>query len=105
MADSKLVIPYKKIDAFCQRWHINRLELFGSVSRGVGTESSDIDLLVEYDPSYHRTLTDQLQIQTEIESIFLCPVDMITKNSIVNSPNKYKREGILGAAIDIYVKG
>ena len=36
------------IKTFCRRNHIRRLSIFGSVIKGEVTESSDIDLLVEF---------------------------------------------------------
>lgn len=105
MKKTSLTIPDKKISQFCKRWHVIRLELFGSAAQGNFTNVSDIDLLVEFDKSFHRTLSDQIQMQAEIEDIFNRPVDLIVKKTIQNSPNPYKRASILNAAKELYVKG
>jgi predicted nucleotidyltransferase len=105
MQNDPLSPPERELTSFCQRWKINRLELFGSTVRGNFTPSSDIDLLVEFDASYQRTLTDQIQMHAEIEALFQRPVDLIVKNTIQNSPNPYKRESILSQTVAIYVKG
>jgi predicted nucleotidyltransferase len=40
-----------EIAELCRRFHIRRLDVFGSAARGDDfTEESDVDLLVEYEP-------------------------------------------------------
>ena len=95
-------IPDEQIADFCHRWKIVRLEIFGSAIRDDFSPTSDIDLLVEYQPGFHRTVTDMEQIQVEIEALFSRPVDLITRSSIEHSPNPYKRKNILGQAQVIY---
>lgn len=91
----QVAIPYQQIEEFCHRWNIIRLELFGSAIRNDFSNESDIDLLVEYDPTFHRTLADMEQMQQEIETVFHRPVDLVVRQAIVNSPNPFKRENIL----------
>lgn len=45
-----IVIPQDQIAAFCQRHHIRKLSLFGSILRGDFTPNSDVDFLVEFIP-------------------------------------------------------
>ncbi|MCJ7623112.1 MAG: nucleotidyltransferase domain-containing protein [Anaerolineaceae bacterium] len=97
-------LPIEEISEFCHRWHIIRMELFGSVLREDFTTQSDIDILVEYNPEYHRTLADQIQMHEEIENLFGRPVDLINRRSIERSRNYIRREGILGTAKEIYAK-
>ena len=40
------------IKAFCQRHHIRKLSLFGSVTRSDFKAESDVDVLVEFDPAF-----------------------------------------------------
>ncbi|HBL10148.1 MAG TPA: nucleotidyltransferase [Cyanobacteria bacterium UBA11162] len=42
-------IPKEEIEQFCQRHHIRKLSLFGSVLRDDFTPESDIDFLVEFE--------------------------------------------------------
>ena len=46
----KINIPRKQLDEFCQRHHISKLALFGSVLRNDFNTESDIDVLVEFEP-------------------------------------------------------
>jgi uncharacterized protein len=43
-------ISQAKIAEFCQRHHIRRLSLFGSVLRDDFSPTSDVDVLVEFEP-------------------------------------------------------
>lgn len=45
-----IVIPKEELAHFCQRHHIRKLSLFGSVLRDDFTPESDIDFLVEFEP-------------------------------------------------------
>jgi uncharacterized protein len=49
-----LTIPYEAIAAFCQRNHIRKLALFGSVLRDDFRPDSDIDVLMEFEPGHAR---------------------------------------------------
>ncbi|MCY4611691.1 MAG: nucleotidyltransferase family protein [Gammaproteobacteria bacterium] len=49
---ARIHIPREEVTTFCQRNHIRRLALFGSVLRDDFTPSSDIDILVEFEPNH-----------------------------------------------------
>ena len=51
-------IPYDEIRAFCERNHIRRLALFGSVLREDFGPESDVDMLVEFEANHAITLLD-----------------------------------------------
>ncbi len=44
--------PKEEIADFCERQHIRRLSLFGSVLRADFRPESDIDVLVEFEPGH-----------------------------------------------------
>lgn len=45
-------IPVDQISVLCEQWHISKLSLFGSVLRDDFTPTSDIDVLVEFEPGF-----------------------------------------------------
>ena len=47
---ARIQLDKKKISEFCQRHHIRRLALFGSVLRDDFRPDSDVDVLVEFEP-------------------------------------------------------
>ena len=55
----------------CKAW------MFGSFARGEETEQSDIDLLVEYDPSVRLSLLDVVRYQLDLEKLIQRKVDLI----------------------------
>jgi predicted nucleotidyltransferase len=86
-----------KICEICERHHIRRLSLFGSVLRDDFSPQSDIDVLAEFDPGKtpgFRWIT----IQDELAEIFGRPVDLNTPNSL----SKYFRDRVLASARVIY---
>ncbi len=51
-ARSRLGVSEEAIEEFCQRHHIRKLALFGSVLRDDFGPDSDIDVLVEFEPDH-----------------------------------------------------
>jgi predicted nucleotidyltransferase len=43
-----ILIPQAALEALCQRYHVRRLTLFGSVLREDFGLASDVDMLVEF---------------------------------------------------------
>ena len=52
MPRANLQIPRDAIADFCRRHHIRKLALFGSAVRDDFRPGSDVDVLVEFDPSH-----------------------------------------------------
>ena len=51
-AQPAIFVPKEKVAAFCQKNHIERLGLFGSVTRADFNVDSDVDVLVEFEPDH-----------------------------------------------------
>jgi hypothetical protein len=56
------------------------LKLFGSTARGQAIESSDFDFVVELEPG--RTLLDLGGLQSDLERLLGCAVDVVTANGL-----------------------
>lgn len=87
-----------KIAALCRKHHIRRLALFGSALRGDFSESSDLDILVEFDPDHVLGLRF-FDIEQELSEMFGRKVDLNTPGFL--SP--YFRDVVLAEAQDLYV--
>ena len=61
MRISKLLKP--RSSAFCRRWRIAELELFGSVLRDDFSPNSDVDVLVRFDSEARPSLLDMARMQ------------------------------------------
>jgi predicted nucleotidyltransferase len=56
--------------------------LFGSVARGDNRPDSDIDILVEFDPTAHVTVFDYIGVKDFIAALFEEPVDVIDREAL-----------------------
>jgi predicted nucleotidyltransferase len=71
-------IPTTEIDDFCRRHGIARLSLFGSVLREDFSPSSDIDVLVEFQPGRAPGFIGFAGLQLELSKILGRTVDLRT---------------------------
>ena len=102
---SGVKIDKSELEAFCLRWQIIELSLFGSVLREDFTKQSDIDILVQFAPTASWTLIDLAEMKESLEVIIgNRTVDLVTKRSIENSRNPYRKKEILTSAKVIYGK-
>ncbi len=97
-------LPHQAIPAFCDRWQITELALFGSVLRDDFHPDSDIDMLVSFAPTANWGLLEHAQMQQELEALLGREVDLISKRAIDRSSNWIRRQEILSTAQTIYVK-
>jgi uncharacterized protein len=74
------------IAQLCRRYHVLRLDVFGSAARETDfSESSDIDLLVDYDPSYAPpALDDFFALRDELSDLFGRKVDLTMASAVRN---------------------
>lgn len=96
-------IDSSALHAFCERWHIQELDLFGSALRDDFGPESDLDFLAAYAPGVKITLIDEAQMQAELEALCGRRVDLISRRAIEQSPNWIRRKAILESAEPVYV--
>jgi hypothetical protein len=87
---------------FCEKYHIRRLDVFGSVAREQAVLGSDVDLLVTFDEATPVSTADLLEMAGEAEELAGAPVDFVLRSSLEKSPNTYARENILRSAVNVY---
>ncbi|HEY9907619.1 MAG TPA: nucleotidyltransferase family protein [Thermosynechococcaceae cyanobacterium] len=95
-------LPQSEIAAFCARWQIAELSLFGSALRDDFRPDSDIDLLVAFAPEADWSLLDRVRMQQELEQVLGRDVDLVSKRAIEQSSNWIRRQEILSSAQLIY---
>ena len=94
-----------KIAAFCKRWQVTELALFGSVLRDDFSPESDIDVLVRFTPEAGYSLMDFVGMQDELSGMLGRQVDLVILKewkAVENSRNYIRREDVLGSAETIY---
>ena len=99
---SKLAISQNEIEAFCLRWGIREMALFGSVLRADFNPESDIDVLVAFQPGTKVKFADLLRMEQELSAILGRKVDLGTRRSVEQDPNYLRRREILNSAQVIY---
>jgi predicted nucleotidyltransferase len=104
MVAVQMLIPRKKIAAFCKRWRVEELALFGSAVRDDFSPQSDIDLLVSFAPQSDWSLFDHLKMKLELKQLFGREVDLITHRALEQSRNELLRSEILNSARVLYSK-
>ena len=97
----RIEIPIDRIAEFCQRNHIRRLALFGSVLRDDFAPESDVDVLVEFNPGT-RVGFAFITVQDELSNILGRRVDMSTFEGVERSRNWLLRSEILDSAEVVY---
>jgi predicted nucleotidyltransferase/uncharacterized protein with HEPN domain len=88
-------LPRAEVDAFCRKWKIERLELFGSAARGELRPDSDIDFLVTWDDDAHWSLFDHAAMEHELGDLLGRKVDLVDRENLEKSSNHAIRDNIL----------
>ena len=102
MSTPHIDIPLDTISAFCKRWHVKELALFGSVLRDDFGPESDVDVLVRFEPQAPHTLLDMARMQADLDRILGQEVDLIERTAVEQSRNYIRRTSILRSAETIY---
>lgn len=95
-------ISQEALAAFCRRWKIVKLELFGSVLREDFRPDSDIDVLVTFAPDAEWTLLDLVEMRDEFAELVGREVDLVERHAVERSQNYIRRKSILNSAQVIY---
>ena len=92
-------IDKDKLRDFCRKWKVTEFALFGSAVRPEEfREDSDVDVLVTFTADAHWTLLHIVTMKEELEAIFGREVDILTRRSVEESRNPFRRESILESA-------
>jgi uncharacterized protein len=98
-ADILAGMPIQQIEAFCQKYAVEELSLFGSVLREDFGPESDIDVMLKFKQGHGFTFENTPDIQDELESIFGRPVDVIEKGRI---RNPFRQHAIMSSYRVVY---
>jgi uncharacterized protein len=72
------LVPADALAAFCTKHRIRSLRLFGSFARGDARPTSDVDLLVEFEPGMDPDLFELGGLQQDLSDLFRREVDLKT---------------------------
>ena len=58
-------------------FHVKKIGLFGSMARGEGKDSSDLDFLVEFEEGFE-TFDNYIELKFFLEDMFQRKIDLVT---------------------------
>ena len=90
------------IKAFCDRWQVEELALFGSVLRNDFGPDSDIDVLVRFRTERTPGLFGIAGMERELAGLLARRVDLVNRAAIDGSRNYIRRRAILESARVVY---
>ena len=97
---SRVPLDLERIAAFCRKWGIREMALFGSVLRDdFDPDRSDVDVLFRFLPGVRAGVEADLDMREEIETIFGRKVDLVEARLVANP---FRRSSIFSAARTIY---
>ena len=82
--DASLNIPTQVVEAFCKRWGVRELAIFGSAARGELGPESDVDVMLDFHSGFGFTFENTPDIIDELRTMFGRPVDVLERNRIRN---------------------
>src|ERR1700738_2319440 len=68
-----------RLQRFCEKHRIQRLDVFGSAARGEAGPGSDVDLLVTLNESSPVSVAELLEMAGEAEEVVGRPVDFVLR--------------------------
>ena len=96
-----LNIDRNRLDEICRRYHVAKLELFGSWAKGTAKSDSDFDLLV----SFEKDRTPGwafVSLAEELESCLGREVDLLVKEDVSRDRNSIRKTAILSHTELVY---
>ena len=88
----QLTLDETRIAAFCRKWRVKELSVFGSALRKDFGSDSDVDVLVELQPGHGLVMYDWLNMIEELRVIFGREVDLVAKGGL---KNPFRRHHVL----------
>ena len=102
MKQQNVEIRKEEIADFCRRHHISRLSLFGSVLRDDFRPTSDVDVLVEFEPDRVPGLFGLARMERELSALLgNRKVDLRTPQDL----SRYFRDEVMATAEVQYAQG
>ena len=102
MLQERLGIDEATLTAFCRKWRVAELAMFGSVLREEFREGSDVDALVTFEAGPRWSLWDTIEMQQELRGLLGREVDLVERVVVERSRNYIRRASILSSAQVIY---
>lgn len=90
------------IEAFCDRWQVEELALFGPILRDDFGPDSDIDILIRFKTERTPGMIGIAVMERELAQLLSRKVDLVSRTTIEETRNYIHRKAILGSAQVVY---
>jgi hypothetical protein len=101
--ETTIPLPLDEIAALCERYQVERLDVFGSVLRDDFTADSDVDFLVVFRDNDPGPWLSKLQgLEDDLTRLLGRRVEAVNRRGIEKSDNWVRRRDILSSARTIY---
>ena len=97
---SDLTVPEAQIASFCRQHAVRELALFGSATRDDFRPDSDVDVLIDFEPTARVGLIELERMRQELHLLFKREVDLVTRNGL----NPRLKDEILRSARVLYAQ-
>lgn len=89
------LLPRGALAAFCAKWGVAEVYVFGSAARGTLRDDSDLDVAVRFRPDVRYSLFELVDMKSELSEMTGRAVDLFTMRGIDHMPNAARRQSIL----------
>lgn len=105
MTDLRLLIDHERLQAFCRKWGIRELDVFGSVLRDDFGPESDIDFLATFESGTRYGLAELLDMEDELSALVGRRIDLVDRRQLEGrETNPYRKASILRYKQPLYVR-
>ena len=95
-------LPRKALQAFCEKWKIREMAVFGSALREDFGPERDVDVLVRFADDARWSLWDVIGAEDELAQILGRSVDLVERSTVEQSENWIRKDSILSTARVVY---
>ena len=95
------------VQAFCAKWRITELSVFGSVLRDDFRPDSDIDFLARFEEVAEDDewdLFDEIHMREELEQLVGRKVDIVDRCAIEDCTNPFIKKEVLSTAEPVHAR-
>ena len=99
LEELNLEINFNQIKKFYRNFHISSLKLFGSILTNFFKDTSDIDILIKFEPGFIPGFFKFIEIQRKLSELFdNRKIDLRTENDL----SRYFRQDVINEAVEIF---
>lgn len=102
MKAGHLEFDHEVLRAFCEKWGVAELAVFGSVLRDDYRPDSDIDFLVTWAPGVKRTVWEMFDMKDELAALYHRTIGLAQRQVVERDFNPIRRRNILDSARVLY---